>query len=426
MRAFGLVVSISILAFSAFSSSASALPRNNGSQQKAAAGQNISSAAAPYKNDTDAKQSSTNKTPFMVKWESGKLSVNADSVPLSEVLLAVCSATGIEVSGEKQLTDRVSIHWEGADLPEALHDLLLHVDYAVTRTMQGPGSPRGTRLVIVGKSLPATPPAASVAKKEKSAPADGADMPAPPSPTTQTETDPQVSAPATSQTTESTTPPPTSQSTEADQQDGTPPAGDLPNSDASSTPEMGAAPAQDSNPAALADVADAAANQDRAALAQYMRDNDAAVQSAAFDAFSALDNSAAVQTLLGIIDDSSRPNQLQALALLSQSPQIDSQTVMTTLTNALNGGNPILSNYAAQALASLGTSDAMNAVNDAFNGSNTSGQLSILQSVSLTQSGQELLNTAVSGSNGTVSSAAATWLAQFQSATQQLQAPISK
>jgi HEAT repeat protein len=192
---------------------------------------------------------------------------------------------------------------------------------------------------------------------------------------------------------------------------------------------MGADPSEDSNSAVLADVANAAANQDQTALAQYMRSTDSAVESAAFDAFSALDNSAAVQTLLGMIGDSSQPNQLQALELLSQSPQIDSQTVMTTLTNALNGGNPILSNYAAQALASLGTSDAMYAVNDAFNGSNTSGQLNILQGVSLTQSGQELLNTAASGGNETVSSAAATWLAQSQSAMQQLQgtvAPINK
>jgi HEAT repeat protein len=124
------------------------------------------------------------------------------------------------------------------------------------------------------------------------------------------------------------------------------------------------------------------------------------------------DNPAAVENLLSQINDLSQPGRLQALQLLSQSPQADEQTVMTTLMDALNGTDPSFSAYAAQALAERGTAEAMNALSEMFNSSAPSTRLMILQSVAKTEAGQPLLRAALSDLNENVRSAAAALLQQ--------------
>jgi hypothetical protein len=420
MRLSTAAVWLSILALSA-STSAGAFPRAHGSQnQTAAAGKQTSSGAGPLR-DTSASrvsQSSLTKDPVKVKWEKGKLTLDAESAALSDVLLAISSATGIDITGEKQLTERVSVHLAEAELWQALHELLFHVDYAITVGPRGSPSPVETQLIVLGKSLSAVRPADLTATSQTNVLPTEQETPTASNSTSQADTDPQARSLSSGQAAETGQQQLSSQPTVADQQSVAPAATDAPQ-DSSATAGIFQPPSQDDDSAALALVAAAATNQDRTALEQYMQNTNAAVQAAAFNAFASLDNSAAVQDLLGMINDGSQPNQLQSLQLLSQSPQIDEQIVTSTLINALNGPDPTLSSNAAQALASLGTPEAMNALNQMFNSSNASTQLMILQSVGQTQAGQDLLRMALSESNESVSSAAATMLAQFESLLQQ-------
>jgi hypothetical protein len=60
---------------------------------------------------TNAARTVDVRTPgfqLRVKWESGKLSLDAEAVQLSEVLLGISRATGIEVTGAKGLSNLVS------------------------------------------------------------------------------------------------------------------------------------------------------------------------------------------------------------------------------------------------------------------------------------------------------------------------------
>jgi HEAT repeat protein len=140
------------------------------------------------------------------------------------------------------------------------------------------------------------------------------------------------------------------------------------------------------------------------------------MQAAAFDSLAAHDNPAAVESFLAEINDSSQPVRLQALQLLTQSPQADEQTVMTTLIDALNGADPAFSAYAAQALAQRGTPEAMNALSGMLNSSDPSTRLLVLQSVAQTEAGLPLLRAALSDSNETVRSVAAALLQQAEAA----------
>lgn len=164
----------------------------------------------------------------------------------------------------------------------------------------------------------------------------------------------------------------------------------------------------------LAAIEAAAASQDLEALGEYMKDGDAAARAASFDALAAHDNAAAVESLLARTKDESEPFRLQALQLLAASPQVDEQTVMTTLIDALNGADTSFSAYAAQALAERGTPEAMNALSEFLNGSDPSTRLMVLQSVAQTEAGLPLLRAALSDSNETVGSAAAALLEQAE------------
>ena len=136
------------------------------------------------------------------------------------------------------------------------------------------------------------------------------------------------------------------------------------------------------------------------------------MQSAPFDALAAFDNLAAVENLVAEINDVSQPVRLQALQLLTESPRAEEQTVMTTLIDALNDGDPSFSAYAAQALAERGTPKAMNALSEMLNSPDPSTRLMILQSVAETKAGLALLRAALSDSDETVRSAAAALLQQ--------------
>jgi len=439
MRGSRFLVSVCVCVVSAFANSASTLPREDvpRGNKVGAAGQQSSGGAAAQTNEV--------RTPgfqLQVKWESGKLSLDAEAVPLSEVFQGIARATEIEITGAEGLNNLVSMHLARVELFQTLRDLLLHLDYAITMGPQGSASPRGTRVIIVGRSSPDLSLAGSVAERETNAPTADAAIQA--ADNTPADADPQASKLASNQAGETgkdraavtqAQQQPAHQLAETDQQslsatapseladpDNSADAGeaqpatqnaDAVGLEASSEDLPGTDPQlADTQTKKLAAVEAAASSEDREALSKYMQDPNAAVQAAAFDALAANDNPAAVANFLSQINDLSQPGRLQALQLLSQSPQADEQTVLTTLIDALNGTDTSLSAHAAQALAERGTPEAMNALSEMFNSSDPSTRLMILQSVAKTEAGQPLLRAALSDSNETVKSTAAALLQQ--------------
>lgn len=432
-----LLVSVLLCLVSALASSASTFPREDGPGDKkvAAAGQQTSRGAAGRTDEV--------RTPgfqLQVKWEDGKLSLDAEAVPLWKVLQGISRATEIEVSGTEGLSNLVSMHLAKVELLQALRDLLSHLDYAITAGPNGSASPRGTRVIIIGRSSPDLSLVGSVAERETNAPTTDEAIRGPES--TPTEADPQANKLASIQTGENREAvkqdeqeQPTNQPGETGQQSLSPTASseltdpytsasaaevqpttqnaEAVGLEASSEDLPGTDPQiEDSQTKKLAAVETAAASEDRGVLNNYLQDPNAAVQVAAFDALAAHDNPAAVENLLSQINDLSQPGRLQALQLLSQLPQADEQTVLNTLIDALNGTDPSLSSYAAQALAQRGTAEAMNALSELFNSSGPSTRLMILQSVAQTEAGQSLLRTALSDLNEAVRSAAGVLLQQ--------------
>jgi HEAT repeat protein len=108
----------------------------------------------------------------------------------------------------------------------------------------------------------------------------------------------------------------------------------------------------------LTGIDEAARAGNQGALRQYLQDTDAAVQAAAFDALAAKNQHSAVQDLLAIIRDTKQLARVQALQLLDTSPQVDEQTVLAALRNALVDPDPLLSQYALEALAARDASTA--------------------------------------------------------------------
>ena len=101
----------------------------------------------------------------------------------------------------------------------------------------------------------------------------------------------------------------------------------------------------------LAGIAAAAERGDRLALRDYLRDYDAAVQSAAFEELSALDPVGAVLDLMALIKDKTYLCRVQAVQLLVESPIVDDRLQLSVLRSSVTDSDPSVSEYAAQALA---------------------------------------------------------------------------
>jgi hypothetical protein len=104
-----------------------------------------------------------------VKWEAGKLSLDAEGAPLWEVLQVVSRQAGIVVTGSQGLHDPVYAHFTGVELRPALQGLLSRLDYAIIAGAGGPAVPRGMRVVIF-KGSPDSETAMILAKPPKVAP----------------------------------------------------------------------------------------------------------------------------------------------------------------------------------------------------------------------------------------------------------------
>jgi HEAT repeat protein len=101
----------------------------------------------------------------------------------------------------------------------------------------------------------------------------------------------------------------------------------------------------------LAAATAAASRGGQKALGNYLDDTDAAVQVAAFDALAGLDPHAAISQLLAIFRDANNPARWQTLWLLDQSPLVDEKTALAVLHRAASDADPLVAEYATQALA---------------------------------------------------------------------------
>lgn len=311
---------------------------------------------------TKAARTDDFRTPgpeLRVKWETGKLSLDAEGVPLSDVLQAVSHQTGIEVTGAQGLSDRVFAHFARIDLGQALQELLTHVDYAILRAPSGSASCQRTRVVIFERAADSGL-ARSPVKGERNA---------------------------------QTAPSPVKAKTDA-------PTG--PGTDTEEAKRLAIAAATDVK------------RGDRAALRKYLRDPDPAVQTAAFDVLVTQNKGAGIADLLAEVKnaDDQPAIRLQALQLLEHSGDADEQTVMAALRDLLKDPDPALSTAAVQTLATSGKAEAMDALKEGLKSANPSTRLMIIGSVAQTEAGLPLLREAVSDPDGMVSSAAETLLQQ--------------
>lgn len=126
-----------------------------------------------------------------------------------------------------------------------------------------------------------------------------------------------------------------------------------------------AGPAAEDADVGLAGVDRAVQSRDSAALRRYLSDTDAAVQAAAFEQLAADDERSAIRDLSAIIRDRSEPARGQALQLLVNSPEVDEATARAALRSALADPDPLMSEFAADALAALDAAAARGAANQA-------------------------------------------------------------
>ena len=111
-------------------------------------------AAAPAGRPTSSPVQASVRAPTLpppvlkVKWEAGKLSLDAEGVPLWEVLQVVSRQSGIVVTGAQGLRDPVYAHFTGIELRRALQGLLSRLDYAIIAGPGGAAASRGMRVVV--------------------------------------------------------------------------------------------------------------------------------------------------------------------------------------------------------------------------------------------------------------------------------------
>jgi hypothetical protein len=85
-------------------------------------------------------------SPIRVEWIHGRLIVDADGVPLAELLAAVGNATGAQLRGLAALDGRASVHIAKVALREGLDAMLAQVNYAI---VEQPSINRGDAHIVL-------------------------------------------------------------------------------------------------------------------------------------------------------------------------------------------------------------------------------------------------------------------------------------
>ncbi len=289
-------------------------------------------------------------TPFKVTWDNGRLSVTADNAEVSQVLREVAKQTGIRIRGSQDVALRVSLHLSDVSLENGLRTVLDGVDYAVLGDISSPEKARSAQVVIFGWL------AASKPSRDASA-TSGAPKPKSRNASAQAK--------------------PNTEDEEAAKQD-----------------------------KALAAVEAAAAKGDLDALSKAVQSADPAVQAQAFEELSKLNPQAGLDALGDALKSDQPALRLQALQLLDQSDQADNDSVVSAMSQALNGDDPSIKDYAIQALARRGGSQEMDLLRQALNDPDPAVRLMVLESVGQQAEALPLLQQAVNDSDPSVSAAA--------------------
>jgi hypothetical protein len=297
-------------------------------------------------------------TPAKAEWKDGKLSVDADGAPLSEVIREVNRQTGTTALGVNTLTGNVYAHFSGLTLAQAFQKLLFKVNYAlIDRKPAGTqkGSPLAL-LVIFGRDLDQWEPGTG-----------------------------KVSGPGGLR--------------------GPRPVASL------VVPAEGANP-QSPQEKQAAEVAAMARQGDKEGLQKAMFDGDPMVEGIALEALVQQDPAAALDALVKTAK-SDQPNvRLDGLQRLDQSGLADEATMLSMLHDATSDSDMQVKAYAIRALGARGGGDAMEYLRQALADQDPAVRLLVVQSAGQTEEGTSILQQALSDTDESVRSAAAMWIQQ--------------
>jgi ribosomal protein S7 len=296
-----------------------------------------------------------------VEWNKARLSVSAENADLSQILREVAQRTGIKIRGSQGKGQRLSIHLSDVSLEKGLKALLDGVDYAVLGDISSPEKARGAQLVVFDRL---TAPTSDRGK---------------------------VTTTATS---------------------GVPNIALIRGTRGSAEGGVGQ---QDK---ALAAVEAAAAKGDLEALAKAVQNSDPTVQAQAFGEMSRLNPQAAVEALGNVLKSDEPEQRLQALQLLEQSDQVDNDTVISAMSQALNSDEPSIKDFAIQALAVRGGSQEMDLLRQALGDPDPAVRLLVVETVGQVPEAVPLLQQALTDSDPSVSAAASQLLKAASQASQ--------
>jgi hypothetical protein len=289
--------------------------------------------------------------PLHVEWVAGRLSMNAEHVPLAQLLHEVARQTGMEIDGLAGLQDTVSVRFGGLPLYEALQRL--PVDFALVWETEPRHTPRPVRAFVFRR--PTAVPQQTFSLEGRLA-EQGAG--------------PQEAPGARGQ-----------------------PVQGLPEL-AQATPPQEAATGgeQEARARALQDFAQQGNVQP---LQQALVDPDPFIQAAAFARFAELDRQGAIAALLDLSASAQPEQREQALALLHQSGVVDEETVLAALRAALADADATVKGYAINALAVRGGAEAFASLHQALHDPDPAIRQLVLESVIQLDDGLPLVQEAL-------------------------------
>jgi hypothetical protein len=229
--------------------------------------------------------------PPHVEWRNGRLSIRAESYPLSRIIQHVAKLSDVDVIGLDNVTGNASVNFSGQPLSRGFETLLPGWDYAFSEPNLAAGH-RGELMILArGGAVPDLP--------KRTLPAAGA--------------------------------PPEKGSDDDDDW-------------ADDTPE---------EQATILQLRKAAARGDQQTLKAAIVNSDSSIQQNAFDLLKAIDAQAAVDALLPATTSPNTQIAMQSLALLQRSGA-DPDTILNALGAAMDSSAAGVKAYSVQSLANYG------------------------------------------------------------------------